>query len=70
MNVPYSKSHDSRPVVFVSEGGIARVCDYTVADSWKQSKYIFQKINLYSNQLFATLSFNYFYTKKCFYSSY
>ena len=46
MDVPYSKSHDSRPVVFVSEGGIARELDYTVADSWKESKYIFQKLYL------------------------
>ena len=40
MDVPYSKSHDSRPVVFVYEGTLVRVCDYTVADSWEESKYI------------------------------
>ena len=37
----YSKSHDLRPVVFVTSNhiGLYYICDYTVTDSWKESKY-------------------------------
>ena len=42
----YSKSHDLRPVVFMADSHNAKILDYTVADSWKQCKFIFQKFDL------------------------
>ena len=34
----YSKKHNSRPVVFVVYGKNAQLFDYTVTDSWEESK--------------------------------
>ena len=34
----YSKKHNSRPVVFVVYGKNAQLFDYTVMDSWEESK--------------------------------
>ena len=45
-----SKKHNSRPVVLLVSSSTAQIYDYTVADSWEQSKFYLKILILYSNK--------------------